>query len=38
MADNLMNQAHKATNPEYRKGYDQVKWDKPKKGKDEKAI
>lgn len=28
---NLMNSAHKTTNPAYRKNYDQIRWSKPYK-------
>lgn len=30
MAENMMNSAHKATNDKFRKGYDNVKWQKSK--------
>jgi hypothetical protein len=35
MTENLMNKAHKSTNPEYRKGHDKVKWDRDKKRKED---
>lgn len=31
MKENLMNNEHKATNEKFRRGYDSIKWDKPKK-------
>lgn len=33
MAENMMNSEHKATNEKYRKYYDEVKWNRPKKDK-----
>ena len=36
MKENLMNSAHKATNKQYRDGYDDIEWDEIKKrGKDD---
>ena len=31
MAENMMNSDHKATNDNYRKGYDKIKWNNKKK-------
>jgi len=31
MATNLFNKDHKATSDKYRKGYDRIRWEKPRK-------
>ena len=31
MSENMYNSDHKATNPKFRKNYDEIRWDFPKK-------